>query len=429
MAEELIYKVGVDGVNELDKLEKKVTETGKATNKTTDYFTQMRRELREAQGEMMKHAQGTEQYNRALAKASGIQSKMNDIQSKTNAGIQSLGKTTRNITGAMAGFAGGFQVVQSAMTLFGIENEETVKTILKLQQTMAMVQGLGAFAKGISDMRNLVAGFKASAAEASVANENMGELTKTTDKMGDSMKNTGKESAVLGSNLAGTNKVSSDMKDNFEKLGETLKTDSQRMDEYNLRLLKSDKANIMVGESTARLSDNMRNLLKREGALNGTIEEKLAILAKEEKRLKTRLGMLDESTEKTSKLGKATEKLNKGVEKGAKGFSKFTKSILSSLGTMAIFLGVIALVTLAISAIIKEISKIPEKTKIEIDLKASVSEQLGKDRLEIQKFSNDLRRATLKDEKTRIDSIRKIGKEQRGLTDAQLDQIAETEDG
>ena len=257
----------------------------------------------------------------------------------------------------------------------------------------------------------------------------MGELTKTSDAMGDSMKNTGKESAVLGSNLAGTNKVSSDMKDNFEKLGETIKTDSQRMDEMNLRLLDSDKANIMIGESTTRLSDRMRTLLEREGALNGTIKEKLAILDKEKKRLETRLGIIEESTEKTSKLGKATEKLDKGIEKGAKGFSKFTKSILSSLGTMAVFLAAITLVTLAISAIIAEISKIPEKTKIEIDLKTSVSEQLGKDKLEIQKFSNDLRRATLKDEKTRIDSIRKIGKEQRGLTDAQLDQIAETEDG
>ena len=46
MAEELIYKVGVEGTNELDKLEKTVEKAGKSTGKTKLYMSELRTELR-----------------------------------------------------------------------------------------------------------------------------------------------------------------------------------------------------------------------------------------------------------------------------------------------------------------------------------------------------------------------------------------------
>ena len=162
MAEELIYKVGVEGTNELNKLEQSVTDTGKATNKTTDYFQKMRMELRAARGDILKYAEGTQEHNRALNKAADIQGRMKAVNDKVRASTQDLGDTAKHVTGAMVGFAGGFQVVQSAMSLFGIENEETIKTVLKLQQTMSLVQGLSAFAQGIDNMQDIIAAFRAS---------------------------------------------------------------------------------------------------------------------------------------------------------------------------------------------------------------------------------------------------------------------------
>ena len=156
MSEELIYKVGVEGTNELNKLEQSVDKAGKSVGKTKLYMSELRTELRKARGDLIKYAEGTEEYNRALEKGARITQQINDANSKMRIGVQDLGTTTKNVTSTMVGFAGGFQVVQSAMSLFGIENEETIKTVLKLQQTMAIVQGMTAFAQGINDVQNLL---------------------------------------------------------------------------------------------------------------------------------------------------------------------------------------------------------------------------------------------------------------------------------
>lgn len=155
MAEELIYNVGVEGIQSLDSLEKKVSDTGKTTNKTTSYMTEMREELRELRGEMVKNEVGTDKYNKALLRASEIQGKITDANDKVRAGIQDLGQTTKNVTRGITGMAGGFQVVQASMQMFGIENENAVKSIQKLQQSMAIIQGLSQFADAIDHVQDL----------------------------------------------------------------------------------------------------------------------------------------------------------------------------------------------------------------------------------------------------------------------------------
>ena len=120
MKEELIYKVGVEGTGELNKLEKSVEKTGKTTNKTTSCMSQLRSELRDLRGEMIKNAQGTEAYNRALRRGAEITSQINDANSKMKIGVMDMGDTTKNVISTLTGFAGGFQVVQASMQLFEI---------------------------------------------------------------------------------------------------------------------------------------------------------------------------------------------------------------------------------------------------------------------------------------------------------------------
>ena len=337
MAEELIYKVGVEGTNELNKLEQSVDKAGKSVGKTKLYMSELRTELRKARGDMIKYAEGTEEYNRALAKGSRITTQINDANSKMRAGVQDIGTTTRNVTGAMVGMAGGFQVVQSAMSLFGIENEETIKTVLKLQQTMAIVQGMARFAQGISNAQNLVASFRATNHQLNedlkTTGDGMEGVSKSSDKMGDSFKTSGKESAVLGSNLAGNTKISNDLKDSLGNLSKEQLLNTKSTIEAAIKSEEAHRAVLETKLEAAKLDKTV------QGATRHWTEE----IEKSNKALGDHQAKLDGVNTRIEDLGK----------KGPKAVSTFAKSIGKSLLTMSAFLAVIALVTWGISELIK----------------------------------------------------------------------------
>lgn len=337
MAEELIYKVGVEGTNELDKLEKSVDKAGKSTGKTKLYMSELRNELRKARGDMIKYAEGTEEYNRALNKGARITQQINDANSKMRLSVQDLGDTTKNVTGTMVGFAGGFQVVQSAMSLFGIENEETIKTVLKLQQTMSIVQGMSAFAQSIGDMQDLLGAFRASnnqvVGELQDTSKGLDGVSKSTDKMGDSFKTSGKESAVLGSNLAGNTKISNDLRDSLSGLSKEQLLNTKSATES---AIKSEEAHRAVMEAKLESA-------KLDKTIQGAVQHYTHQIEESNKTLGDHQAKLDGVNTRIEDLGK----------KGPKAVSTFAKSIGKSLGTMAAFLAVIALVTWGISELIK----------------------------------------------------------------------------
>lgn len=356
MAEELIYKVSVEGTNELNKLETSVEKAGESTNKTTSHMAELSAELRKARGDMLKYAKGTEEYNKALEKSSRLTSQVNDVNAKMKTGVLDLGQTTSKVASSLAGFAGGFQVVQSAMSLFGIENEETIKTVLKLQQTMSIVQGLTTFAQGIFDAQELLASFRASNHQLNedlkTTGDGMEGVSKSSDSMGDSLKASGKESAVLGSNLAGNTKIADDLS---KGLGDVTKGLNE-MGDRAAHIAKIQDLNRTMDDLNDNIDVSTKHL---EGLTEGTEEYNAAQRAIE--RNNEKLIKVTEEYEETLKNGikatedgaKAQENLSKSTKKTEKAVTSFGKSIAKSLGTMAAFLAIIALVTWGVSELIK----------------------------------------------------------------------------
>ena len=460
MSEELIYKVGVEGTNELNKLEKSVDKAGKTTGKTRLYMSELRTELRKARGDLIKYAEGTEEYNRALRRGAEITQQINDANSKMRIGVQDLGDTTKNVTSTMVGFAGGFQVVQSAMSLFGIENEETIKTVLKLQQTMAVVQGLSAFAQGISDAQDLLGAFRA---ESNLAREAVGELGSVQDATASSSANLAKESAVLGSNLAGNTKIADDVSKGFANVTKEVQAfyqsqfgdfelfdyeDLQKDIDLLLDFVKDfgdgvDDLNI----SSSDLSEQSNKILKQNNAVTKSVSEKLDVLQREKEMIQEvnkatqknahsagmKIKQTKEATEAIEGQTEATKNLGKATNDASKATGGLVKSIGKSLLTMGAFLAIIAAVSYAISAFIKAINKIPESVKVDIEINENVKKDLAKTRLDIRKFVSDYKKA-MKDADndatdTRVKNIKKVGKETYNLSDQQLQMIIDTEDG
>lgn len=131
---------------ELDALRKKLEETGKAGSAST---TSLRQELRLL----------TEQI--ATAKASGgpIDANMlkragelKDAIADANAEIKNAGSDTRNldnVVGSISALTGLYSAGTGAVALFGDENEELQKTLLKVNATMAIATGIQQFANAV----------------------------------------------------------------------------------------------------------------------------------------------------------------------------------------------------------------------------------------------------------------------------------------
>lgn len=83
----------------------------------------------------------TEQFKQMVIEAGNIKDAMGDAAAE----IKNAGSDTRtfdNLLGAAQAVAGGFAVAQGAAALFGDENEELQKTMLKVNAAIAITQGL-----------------------------------------------------------------------------------------------------------------------------------------------------------------------------------------------------------------------------------------------------------------------------------------------
>lgn len=119
------------------------------TSQTTSAFKSTKQELRETQKAMVDLAlagkQGSEEFKRLEQRAGVIKDTIGDMGQRVN----NLANDTPKLellTQAATGIAGGFAVAQGAAALFGDENEDVQKAILKTQAAMSLLNGVQSIA-------------------------------------------------------------------------------------------------------------------------------------------------------------------------------------------------------------------------------------------------------------------------------------------
>jgi hypothetical protein len=115
----------------------KSTSVGEATKKTTSFTTELR-QLREqmASGELKGEA-----FEEAAKRAA----QMKDQMDKVNKTVKNLANDNKRLDAFVTtaqGIVGGFAAAQGAAALFGSENEDLQKTMVKLQAAMTLMNGL-----------------------------------------------------------------------------------------------------------------------------------------------------------------------------------------------------------------------------------------------------------------------------------------------
>ena len=77
---------------------------------------------------MLNAKQGTDEYNMAMAQAAEITHTLKEQTEYINATAMDFGQIVSNVNKALSGLVGGIQLVNASMNLFGIENEDVIKS-------------------------------------------------------------------------------------------------------------------------------------------------------------------------------------------------------------------------------------------------------------------------------------------------------------
>ena len=108
-------------------------------NKT---YANERQELRALKTALEELTPGTEEYNKAFNRAAEITHNLQEQQTLLRYSSADVGDQLSNVRGIATNMIAGFSAVNAVMGLFGDKNEDVAKAMLRVQQTIALVQGL-----------------------------------------------------------------------------------------------------------------------------------------------------------------------------------------------------------------------------------------------------------------------------------------------
>lgn len=148
------------------EVDKEITVKVKAEDDTQKATQSAKARLRDLQKQMLDlesaGQKNTDQFRKMAAEAGSLRDAIGD----TSAQVKALASDTRTLdtfTGAIQGIAGGFAVAQGAAALFGEENEDLQKSMIKVQAALALVNGAQAVANALNKDSALMVNLNAAA--------------------------------------------------------------------------------------------------------------------------------------------------------------------------------------------------------------------------------------------------------------------------
>lgn len=128
-------KAGMANIN------KTIDAAGKSIENANKQAVNLKLELRQLQKDLLSGKFTGEEFDQATQRAGELKDTISDLNSR----IRTLGSDTRTLDGlinAAEGVAGGFALAQGTAALLGDENEQLNQALLKVQASMAILQGL-----------------------------------------------------------------------------------------------------------------------------------------------------------------------------------------------------------------------------------------------------------------------------------------------
>lgn len=118
---------------------------GESVASASNKVKSLRTQLKEMKAQLASGSLDAGQFHKVSQEAGELEDKIGDI----NKMVKNLGSDTRRLDGFIdvaQGIAGGFAAAQGAIALFGSENEDLQKSLVKVQSAVALLSGVQAIA-------------------------------------------------------------------------------------------------------------------------------------------------------------------------------------------------------------------------------------------------------------------------------------------
>jgi hypothetical protein len=154
--------IGFKITSDASKATEDVQKLDKAFEETDKSVKSLRTQLKEAQAEVGlmadKFGATSKEAINAAKKAADLKDRIGDAKALTDAFNPDA--KFKAVASSLAGVAGGFSALQGAMALFGNENKDVEKALLKVNAAMALSQGLQAVGESVDSFKQLGAVIK-----------------------------------------------------------------------------------------------------------------------------------------------------------------------------------------------------------------------------------------------------------------------------
>lgn len=127
---------------------------GNYSEGVVDGFAKLKQEIKDARNELLNAEEGTEEYNKAMNRLAEAQFQLRDMNEQSRYAVADFGEQLSNVAGITSGIVSGFSALQAVLVLTGNDTEDFQKIMVKLQASMALVQGL----QGLEGMIDRVKG-------------------------------------------------------------------------------------------------------------------------------------------------------------------------------------------------------------------------------------------------------------------------------
>lgn len=260
------------------------------TSSATNSLKSLRQELMSVKNEMTNLEEGSDAFLKAANKAGELKHQIDEINQSVSGASTDFGDMLGTATTALNGIIGGFTAAQGALSLFGIENEDVIKTIKQLQSLMAIGQGIAQIDSGIKAINKLQHAIKGTSVAAKVLRGALTPksmlliiaaittLTKLWEKFGDDIKNS---IPLIGKVTEVFDTWNTSIEDNIKKQEELQQAVADTQGKYD-ELVKNNKIS-KLNENAKKSYDELISRQKENNALIDVYQAKLNAAANNEK--------------------------------------------------------------------------------------------------------------------------------------------------
>lgn len=329
---------------------------------------------------------GTKEYNETLSLLGKRQSEFNKINEQIARSSRTTAQRFESVAKISTGLASGYGAATAAITLFGKESEDLTKVMVKLQSSIALVQGIGGIKDLLEELPTLGNWFKKLTDFISPFNTGLNNAAKNLNQI-DASKLNGIGTSVgnVGTELGNISKVVKDLEGtniNFKggMIQGVMGTPAE-ISATNKSVSNTIPIIGKLGETAKKSFEEVKptfttvaEFLKEAAKETGTPAERMQKAAK---RLGVDLAELKENVEKgipTLRKGAEAQKaMAEASEQAASGVGK-VKTALKTIGNVTVWIALATAIGVAINKIIEYISSIKSAEKEAAEFRKSITD-------------------------------------------------------